>query len=310
LYFLGDITPTTIIGRFIASCVCLLGIIATALPISIISSNFNLEYDLYIERKHDHERLSSAQNVIHDQIIKNKIKKMKVSAASNVTSILNKYRLNELNYYLPKRSSFRSRDSNDGSTIASQHGSVTHITDIDIAHNDNNQNANGNFNASDVYGTENQYETENSHVDKNIGYGVLSTTSGETINNNDADSNLNQSKSKDPRVSITPRDILDKYGESDSLSPLSSKSNRSDTSGLTNTIPWYVYNIIKIPPATIEILEFSELLVLFNELKEAYKIVNRHNNSASDKLRNFERSISGLLSRKYDLEEPQRDKLS
>lgn len=48
--------PTTIPGRAIASFCCVLGILATALPISIISNNFSVEYQRYLERKAEFEQ--------------------------------------------------------------------------------------------------------------------------------------------------------------------------------------------------------------------------------------------------------------
>jgi len=49
----GDMAPTTIAGRAIASLCCILGILATALPISIISNNFTLEYQRYLQKKEE-----------------------------------------------------------------------------------------------------------------------------------------------------------------------------------------------------------------------------------------------------------------
>jgi hypothetical protein len=50
------LAPTTIPGRAIASLCCVLGILVTALPISIISNNFSVEYQRYLERKAEFEQ--------------------------------------------------------------------------------------------------------------------------------------------------------------------------------------------------------------------------------------------------------------
>lgn len=46
----GDITPTTMGGRAVATFLCILGVLVLALPISVVGSNFSKEFELHMER--------------------------------------------------------------------------------------------------------------------------------------------------------------------------------------------------------------------------------------------------------------------
>jgi hypothetical protein len=52
----GDLSPTSITGRAIASICCLLGLFLTALPISIISTNFSEEYKKFLIKREKYDK--------------------------------------------------------------------------------------------------------------------------------------------------------------------------------------------------------------------------------------------------------------
>jgi len=86
--------PTTIPGRAIASLCCILGILATALPISIISNNFSVEYERYLERKMDFER--------NEKVKSEKIRRQRAAQSEKGNRVVSVLRSMRGSYIVPR----------------------------------------------------------------------------------------------------------------------------------------------------------------------------------------------------------------
>lgn len=68
---IGDLAPTTLVGRYIASLVALLGVLVLALPISIVGANFTKEYEKHMIAMQDYRRkMKKARKELKERILK------------------------------------------------------------------------------------------------------------------------------------------------------------------------------------------------------------------------------------------------
>jgi hypothetical protein len=77
----GDMFPTTIPGRALASLCCILGVLSLSLPISVISNNFTMEYQRYLQKKEEYYAVEKAKKVK----VKRALENMRRKRASGVS---------------------------------------------------------------------------------------------------------------------------------------------------------------------------------------------------------------------------------
>lgn len=105
-----------------------------------------------------------------------------------------------------------------------------------------------------------------------------------------------QIPSQHPAVVISYRDILRKHVLEDTSS--SSDAMDSDVVSLkSESLPWYIYDILKIPSKTVQKLDAEELAVLFKEIRSAYHIIHNQNQRVSDKIHEIDLILSLISSR-------------
>jgi hypothetical protein len=241
----GDMAPTSITGRAAASLVCLLGILFTAMPISIISSNFSIEYKSYLERKRQFDRFMSVRDRRGQQLVKRNLAEASFTRTGhNIMGILRKYKTNRFSF--------------TGTMQAPSEAAVAALSSVS------------------------ERPTAVTFEDSSLRMDRIYLTQSERVDRRDSKLELaedNHVQDQSMMMSDTGRELkdvaMDDYDSDrmmrDSGSDSPSLLMHLDADPIDYSMPSHIRSILSMSANTIERLDDEELRILFRELRGSYQ---------------------------------------